>query len=55
MIATNPPPVWIWAYVVFVVGSVTRLMAGIRQRDWALITMQCGFLVINVVGLVRWH
>jgi hypothetical protein len=43
-----------YGFVLFLVSNLFWLGYGLRTRAWGMVTMQLGYTVTSVVGVVRW-
>jgi hypothetical protein len=43
-----------WGFVLFLTSNLFWLWFGLRTRAWGMVTMQLGYTLTSVVGIVRW-
>ncbi len=43
-----------WAYPIMLAGAVLWVATAVKTRDLPLALLNCGFLLINSVGIWRW-
>ena len=43
-----------WGFVLFLVSNVCLMRFGDRIGGYGLVAMQAGFVLVNLIGIVRW-
>ncbi|MEX3984146.1 hypothetical protein AB4Y45_34905 [Paraburkholderia sp. EG287A] len=47
-------PISGYGFILFLCSNLLWLWFGLRTRAWGMVTMQLGYTVTSVVGVVRW-
>jgi len=43
-----------YAFMMFIISSTIWIIAGYKVRDWALVFLNIGFFIVDIIGLWRW-
>lgn len=43
-----------WAFVLFLISSVSWTAAGLVERDSPLVALNLAFVAVDLMGIVRW-
>jgi hypothetical protein len=42
------------SYILFIIGHIAMFFVLLKDRDWSLVTMNLIWVIIDIIGIIKW-